>query len=122
MTAETDPKLIAAETLATTLIAEHGLDGWTFKFNRSLSSCVGKTKDEQRRIELNPHCLNESADDEIRDTILHEIAHALLFMRCMEDAEGDEELAVRRYYKTMKAHGPEWQALAVSVGARPMEN
>ncbi len=107
-----------AENLARLLMDEHGLTEWTFKVNKS-SSSAAICKDEQRRIELSQYCLDESDDDEIRDSILHEIAHALLFMQCVEETKGDEELAVHRYYKTMKPHGPEWQAMATSVGARP---
>ena len=77
---------------------EHGLGAWTFAFleaERRLGDC--HFRDRVIRIGR-AHALDAS-DAEIRDTILHEIAHALA---------GPEA-----------RHGPEWKATARRIGATP---
>jgi predicted SprT family Zn-dependent metalloprotease len=63
--------------LALQLMSEHGLAGWTFAFNRHKRS-MGVCRYSVQRIELSIHLVDRNGADEIRDTILHEIAHALV--------------------------------------------
>ena len=83
------------------LMDEHGLDTWTFAFleaERRLGDC--HFGDRVIRVGR-AHALDAS-EAEIRDTILHEIAHALA---------GPEA-----------RHGAEWKAIARRIGATPRAN
>lgn len=88
----------AARDLALTLMAQHGLVGWTFAFNRRKRS-LGLCRYQDRVIELSIHLVQRNDADEIRDTILHEIAHALVGPK--------------------PGHGPAWKAKCRAIGARP---
>ena len=66
-----------ARKLALELMARHGLHDWRFGFNRRKRS-MGLCRFESRTIELSMYFVDGNSEDEIRDTILHEIAHALV--------------------------------------------
>ena len=86
-----------AEKLARSLMAQH-LTGWTFKWDRAvmrLGQCVYRTK----TISLSLPLTEASDEAVVRNTILHEIAHALAG-------------------PTAK-HGPDWKRIAVRLGANP---
>lgn len=89
---------VEAQQLARTLMQQHGLFHWTFAFNRrkrSLGICVY----EPRRIELSLPYVIANHVESIRDTILHEIAHALAGQHAH--------------------HGPKWKAVCRQIGATP---
>ncbi len=94
--------LPAARHLAQTLLAQHGLStadpAWSFRFNRR-KRALGTCHYQPRRIELSSHFVVANDPDEVRDTLLHEIAHALA--------------------GPSAGHGPAWKAACVQVGARP---
>jgi predicted SprT family Zn-dependent metalloprotease len=79
-------------------MARHGLRGWAFGFNRR-KRALGLCLHTQKRIELSIYFVDGNGEEEVRDTILHEIAHALV---------GPEH-----------AHDSVWKAKAVEIGARP---
>ena len=68
--------LTEAQRLAHTLMARHGLGDWTFAFDRAKRR-FGACRYTTRTISLSRTLteLNESAA--VRETLLHEIAHAL---------------------------------------------
>jgi predicted SprT family Zn-dependent metalloprotease len=67
-----------AEALAQQLIAQHGLWNWEFAFNRRKQS-MGLCVHSRKTIELSIHFVDrDNPWEEVRDTILHEIAHALV--------------------------------------------
>ena len=83
------------------LMDAHGLDEWTFAFleaERRLGDC----NFEERVIRIGRTHALDAGEAEIRDTILHEIAHALA---------GPEA-----------RHGPRWKAVARRIGATPRAN
>jgi len=87
-----------AAKLAKDLIAEHGLDGWAFRYNhgkRTLGLCVYELK----RVELSGYFVLRNDEPAVRDTILHEIAHALVGHKA--------------------GHGPKWRAVCRKIGAKP---
>jgi predicted SprT family Zn-dependent metalloprotease len=88
----------AVRTLALELMARHGLSGWSFGFNRRKRT-LGLCLYAQQAIELSIYFVDRNSTDEVRDTILHEIAHALV-------GPGH-------------AHDAVWKAKALEVGARP---
>src|SRR5437879_4984849 len=75
--ADQHARRVAALRLAQELMARHGLSDWTFRFNRRKRG-LGLCRYEERVIELSAYLVERNAEDEVRDTILHEIAHALV--------------------------------------------
>lgn len=70
-------ELTEAQRLAERLMGAHGLAGWTFRFDRARrrsGQCVFSTK----VISLSAPLTRLHSEVEVRDTILHEIAHALV--------------------------------------------
>jgi predicted SprT family Zn-dependent metalloprotease len=89
-------KLEDARQLAEELIRLHRLSPkWSFAFDRSKVR-FGKCDYRKREISLSKYLVELNDVAEVRETILHEIAHAL---------------APRG-----AGHGPEWKALAISIG------
>jgi predicted SprT family Zn-dependent metalloprotease len=84
--------------MACQLLATHGLHGWTFAFNRSRVN-MGLCRYGPQVIELSVHFVEGNEPEAVRETVLHEIAHALA---------GREA-----------GHGPLWKAMCMRVGARP---
>ena len=89
--------LYAAKHLARTLMAAHGLRDWSFHFDHARRR-FGTCQPTRRCITLSRMLTLLNDEDEVRDTILHEIAHAL--------TPGD-------------GHGPRWKAMCVKIGANP---
>lgn len=102
----------ATQRLALALMKQHGLAGWQFRFNRArrrMGICFYEKEQIQvwpppfikqsGRIELSIHLVERNPVDEVRDTILHEIAHALAGPKA--------------------GHGPRWKSIARAIGARP---
>jgi predicted SprT family Zn-dependent metalloprotease len=88
-------ELRAAYDLAVSLVARHGLDGWRVDFD-SAKRRAGICRYEQRVIGLSAPLTRLHAEAEVRDTILHEIAHALV--------------------GAAAGHGPVWEATARGLG------
>ena len=89
--------LYEAAHLARSLMKEHGLDGWAFAFDHARRR-FGACNYTRKRITLSRPLVLLNGMDEIRDTVLHEIAHAL----CPDDG-----------------HGPRWRAKCREIGAKP---
>lgn len=92
----------AVRDLARRLMDEHGLTDWEFGLNtnvRRAGVCFYPRRGGPGRIELSAHFVERNGDDEVRDTILHEVAHALV-------GPGH-------------GHDAVWRAMCVRVGARP---
>lgn len=87
-----------ARELALELMAAHGLRGWSFGFNRR-KEATGLCDFHRRAIELSIYFVERNPHEEIRDTILHEIAHALV-------GPGH-------------GHDNVWKRKCVAIGARP---
>lgn len=89
----------AANNLAVELMRKHGLfaNGWAFRFDRATRRC-GKCRYGSRLIQLSKPFVLVNNENEVRETILHEIAHAL--------TPGAN-------------HGPVWKLKAQEIGASP---
>src|SRR5262249_2472181 len=62
--------------LANEMLALYGLPDWTFRFNRRKTE-MGLCFYGPQRIELSLHFATRNSEEAIRQTLLHEIAHAL---------------------------------------------
>lgn len=90
------------ENVANELIAFHQLNGnissdWKFKWNRR-SQAIGLCSYKDSTIQLSDKWASVLSEVELRDTILHEIAHAM--------TPGD-------------GHGTKWRMACVQIGANP---
>jgi predicted SprT family Zn-dependent metalloprotease len=95
--------LASTEQLALNLMGRFGLldNGWTFTFNRRRTQaglCLYPNAVKPGRIELSAYYVLLNSEADVRDTLLHEIAHALA---------------------GPVGHGPLWKAICVQIGARP---
>ncbi len=87
-----------AANLAKSLMAEHKLRRWVFVFNRGKRT-LGMCDFTRKRIELSMYFVTHNDEAAVRDTVLHEIAHALA---------GEKA-----------GHGPKWKAVCKRIGAIP---
>jgi predicted SprT family Zn-dependent metalloprotease len=91
-----------ARLLAELHMEQHGLQGWTFGFDRAVRR-FGRCNLWFRSITLS-RALTEANDEaEVEDTILHEIAHAIAHRLSPHD----------------EPHGSMWRQVAARIGARP---
>ncbi len=77
------------------LLREHGLDGWTVVADRAKTR-AGVCRFARRQIGISGPLTALHSEGEVRDTVLHEIAHALV---------GPEH-----------GHDAVWRATAVRIG------
>jgi len=89
--------LYLARDLARTLIRQHGLVQWSFAYDHARRR-FGSCQPTRKVITLSKHLVFLNDEEQVRDTILHEIAHAL--------TPGD-------------GHGRRWRAKCLEVGAKP---
>lgn len=76
-------------------MARHGLNDWHFRFTHSLAR-FGQCSYSKKTISLSKHLTLLNDESLVRNTILHEIAHALVGHKA--------------------AHGPAWRAQALAIG------
>ncbi|CAN5416765.1 hypothetical protein BH09PLA1_BH09PLA1_15130 [soil metagenome] len=89
--------LFEAKHLASDLMKRHGLLGWTFRFDHARRR-FGSCQPRRKIITLSRPLTLLNGLEQVRDTILHEIAHAL--------TPGDN-------------HGAKWKQACRRIGARP---
>lgn len=88
-----------AENLALVLMEDHGIGNtWSFTFDNAKTRC-GSTRFKTHTITLSRHFVQRNGETDVRDTVLHEIAHAKA--------------------GAAAGHGRTWQMWAIRVGARP---
>ncbi len=87
--------LLAAHVMATDLLAHHGLDDWTIAFDNAKRR-AGQCRFRTRVISISAGLTRLHDPAEVRDTVLHEIAHALA--------------------GPSAGHGPLWQQQARAIG------
>ena len=90
--------LYAARALAVDLLRQHGLHGWSFRFDHARRR-FGACRYKQKTITLSRYLTFLNCEAQVRDTILHEIAHAL--------TPGD-------------GHGAKWKRKCREIGANPV--
>lgn len=86
-----------AEELSLELMNLHGLKEWKFEFDRSKRR-FGVCKYKPKIIGLSSFLVEINTEERVKDTILHEIAHALT---------------------PGQGHGPKWKQKCIEIGAPP---
>jgi predicted SprT family Zn-dependent metalloprotease len=86
------------ETIASREMTKYELHGWTFGLANTKRR-LGVCKYRKKRIEIAEYYAQNSPQESVLDTLLHEIAHALAGPKA--------------------GHGPAWKAIAVRIGATP---
>ena len=71
------PHALQTAALARELLAAHGLTGWSFRLNRSQVN-LGLCRYGPRTVELSSPFVEHNPEEVVRDTLLHEVAHALV--------------------------------------------
>ncbi len=89
-----------AQDLAATLMQAHGVGHWSFTFDRATRR-FGLTNYTTRTISLSAPLSVLNPEEQVADTILHEIGHVLAGPRA--------------------GHGPEWKAIMRTLGGRPIQ-
>jgi predicted SprT family Zn-dependent metalloprotease len=88
--------LDSTRSSAVALIDAHlGTGTWSFDFDNAKTR-AGQCDFGRRRITISRHIALRSGDEDVRQVVLHEIAHALAGARA--------------------AHGPEWRRVARGIG------
>ena len=93
---------IAAEQMLT-----HGLHGWTFGFGRgkrTLGTMTLKRDANAGTVRISRHLIAAGDEQRVMDTLLHEIAHAVAYLR---------------HGRSSLGHGPLWKQVAKEIGATP---
>jgi predicted SprT family Zn-dependent metalloprotease len=67
-----------AARLARSLMNEHGLGHWTFQFDRRARTRLGCCKHGIQTLSVSERLLSQVDEATLRNTMLHEIAHALV--------------------------------------------
>lgn len=106
---ETDPKLQGPDEqmtrLCRTLLRDLDLDDLrnriSVEWNRRMRSCAGRAFWPKGVIQLNPKLVGIS-ETEVRQTVLHELAHLIAYERNPS--------------RPIKSHGKEWRTACVDVG------
>lgn len=91
--------LRTALDVAEKLMVEHRLIGWVFTFDRARRR-FGNCNFTHKRLSLSAYLVHLNDEAQVRDTILHEIAHALAGPQA--------------------GHGPVWQEKARAIGCTSM--
>lgn len=97
-----------AREFAMDQMGEHGLlkDGWRFEFNNEKSR-IGWCMKSTKTISVSSHYTRFASEDEFRNTVLHEIAHAITPTTFTVGPSGRRRRVI---------HGPEWKANARRIG------
>lgn len=85
----------------------HGLGDWAFGFGRgkrTLGTTRVRSGATTGTIRISRHLVTDGTPEMVRDTLLHEIAHAVAYVR---------------HGRAAMNHGPLWRAVAREIGARP---
>ena len=86
-------ELEEARTLARTFMDAYGLDDWEFSFDHAKRR-LGQTNYTRKRITLSAHHVRAGSWELVRNTILHEIAHALVGSEHAHDSVWKEQARI----------------------------
>lgn len=90
--------LLSGQKLALHLLSFYDLESWSFRFDHAKKR-FGCCNFNTRIISLSRHLVELNSEEKVRDTLLHEIAHALVGPR--------------------HAHDKVWKAKVKEIGGKP---
>jgi predicted SprT family Zn-dependent metalloprotease len=93
-----------AETLALLHMEEHGILNKFKFFFEDCKRSLGRCHYYDRKITLSKWYVELNEERDVEDTILHEIAHALAWIRYGSKGQG---------------HGRLWKSVCIEIGAKP---
>lgn len=93
--------LRAVKSLARQLMNLHGLQAWEFAFDHAFRR-FGCCHYRKQKITLSRRLASLNNENQVKDTILHEIAHAITFLK-----------------DNQRGHGRHWRARCREVGCNP---
>lgn len=99
-----------AQQLARELMDKHGLHDWSLEVSVMMTRTFGECKSHTKTITLSGTLTAINEITEVRDTILHEIAHAL---REKERGHVSYRLSGEQW------HDYRWKVIAAEIGAKP---
>lgn len=94
-------ELVKAQAKALVLMNLHGLSDWTFQWDRRKKG-FGFCRPSTKTISLSANLVSLNEEKEVVDTILHEIAHALDWVR-----------------NRKMGHDWSWKKICIEIGAKP---
>lgn len=94
-------EIAEAQRLARDLLDKHNLKNWEIKF-RNARGYVGRCEIHNQRIIFSIYWTEKGSRYEFTDTVVHEMAHALV-----------------GYEREAQGHGPKWRAMMQRLGAPP---
>lgn len=94
-------ELNLCRTYALEKMRQYGLSHWKFTFSNT-KRALGDCHPARKQIRISTYHVQGSEEKEIKDTVLHEIAHALDYER-----------------NGSTSHGPKWKEICLEVGAIP---
>lgn len=83
------------------LLTENGLQGWKVRFNPRLTRALGRCIPSQKTIEYQPRYMQQNDWEQVRTTVLHEVAHAI---------------SCTKYGRFGGGHGAQWARIARELG------
>lgn len=86
------------EALAERLFMEHEMDGWSLVWDNARTR-GGLCRHSRKQISMSRYLVPQWTEEQVRDTLIHEISHALVGPR--------------------QGHGPVWARKMRELGARP---
>lgn len=92
-------KQVRDETMK--LLIENGLTGWKVRYNAKLTRALGRCIPSQKTIEYQPRYMAQNDWEQVRTTVLHEVAHAI---------------SCTKYGRLGGGHGAAWQREARRLG------
>lgn len=108
--------LRTAQEMILGLAIEHDVTNWTIKFSKRMTRTLGLCSPATHTLTFSVPSILANEEREVRDTALHEIAHALVADMY---PTGVTRIKNGRRVRVSPGHGSEWQAMARAIGARP---
>jgi predicted SprT family Zn-dependent metalloprotease len=104
-------ELAVAQRITLNLMKQHGLtdQGWKFKFDGATSR-LGLCTYATKTISMSRYMVGAASEEQVTQTALHEIAHAMLGTWKVTPNAANNFRGVKH------GHGATWKALAASIG------
>lgn len=106
------------ETIANDFLQQYRLTNWKFAWLDSRKA-LGKCYYNENTIALSRYYCLFLPESENKDTILHEIAHALTWEQYKKDIHEVPSMLHAKMAKAYLGHGLIWQLKCKEVGAKP---